>query len=488
MLPQLALIGALWTAAGTALPRSGSSSASDVQRWVNGRAAGVSATTSAEQVAWLIWGRRGAARKVVTGSTAWPQGLLWGTDGTDVSRWGRVTLGETRDTASTLRATAGAKAAVADGIFSDEEWDLSAASIAETPVGPLVVAAQQAGEFLQVCALLPAANVMSGATKVIITAARPSGDPAVGVALQWDPRLEVCQASVGALRGRSWTWQQISGQAESPLGTTGAVSPNGDGSWQFVTAEATFPKGVLGLKDRGDTAALAVFVLNLPRAHCGEDAIYWPAAHGHAIEASECMLCENPDGWGAARPGSARARRTEITLPALPAAPRIDGQIEDGEWAVAAELRNDFLGLAQCHLRAGLNSGTIYLAASCNVPRQGLSNPRLEIFVDPAGDGGLLPRPDDRMVCLSHDTGGTTSTLFRWEPPEHALADGVVTKEGRWMATAPVASQAAYRLEANKICVEAALPLDVLGLAAERLPDKFGLLVRLLYRWHVDAK
>ena len=488
MLGHLAAAGVLWAAASVGL--LGSRGACEVPSAVQPDAhpAETTARAGREDVAWLIWGRRGAARKVVAGSVAWPEGLVWPADGVEPDRWGRVILGQGAGAPGSLHARETAKPPVADGTFSEEEWDLSAASAVETPVGPLVVAAQQTRERLLVCGLLPSASVMSGATQVVITAAGPRGEPALGVALQWDPRLETSEAYRGVLRGRSWAWQKADTEAEGHLEASGAVSPNGDGSWQFVTAEATFSRAALGLVGGEETAALAVFVRELPRAHGGEDAIYWPAAHGLGIDASECMLCENPDGWGVARPGLTRAQRAQIALPELPGAPCVDGKIADGEWAAAGELCNDFLALARCPLRVGVCNGALYLAARCELPRRGLDDPRMEIFLDPAGDGGLLPRPDDRLVTLSASTEGTKATLMRWEPPAEALAAGTITREGKWIATAPIAAQAAFRVETNGLSAEAKVPLEVLGLDAERLPEKFGMLVRLLYRWRVEAK
>ncbi|MCX7597631.1 MAG: hypothetical protein N2512_02000, partial [Armatimonadetes bacterium] len=162
--------------------------------------------------------------------------------------------------------------------------------------------------------------------------------------------------------------------------------------------------------------------------------------------------------------------------------------IEESEWAGATELSNDFLGVARCPLWVGLHDGALLLAASCQLPRPGLRDPRLEIFVDLAGDGGLLPRPDDRMLCLAQDTGGTKATLLRWEPPQGALAAGVVTREGMWTAPAPVAAEAVFHVAGTTVRAEAKVPLRLLGLDAQRLPKNFGLLVRLLYRWRVEAK
>lgn len=441
-----------------------------------------------ERLVWLIWGRRGAGRGVLPGALTWPQGLQWRTDSTDVSKWGRVVLGEAEVTSEALVARRVSMAAVTNGLISEGEWGCSAAKTIETPVGPLVVDAQHLEGSLQVCVMLPAVNIVSGDTEVLVAAAPPTGDRALAVALRWDPRQRISRASKGTLLGRNWAWQRLARGSDARPGVSGALSPNGDGAWQFLAAEASFATETLGLGPKDTTARLAVFVRGLPRAHSDEDAIYWPAGHGPATEASECMLCENPDSWAKIRPAAVRTQRKEIPLPELPTAPRIDGIVEEGEWSSATGLRNDFLGIAQCPLWIGLHHGALHLAASCQLPRRGLTNPRLEIFVDPTGDGGLLPRPDDRMLCLSQDAGGAKSTLLRWQPSVDTLAAGIITRQGKWTTAAPIAVDAAFHVTDATVCVEAKVPLRALGLDPQQLPENFGLLVRLIYRWQVQAK
>lgn len=488
MLFYLAMASALWA---SAIPTSSVRPVAPMDLgavWVDVAPRETELSSDGERLAWLIWGRRGAGRKIVPGAVTWPQGLQWSTDSTDVSKWGRVVLGEAEATPEALVARRVATAAATNGVISEGEWDCSAARTIETPIGPFVIAAQHVEGSLQVCVALPAVNLVSGDTEVLLAAAPPTGDRALAVALRWDPRQSVSRASKGTLRGRNWAWHRLDRGGDAQPGVFGALSPNGDGAWQFLAAEASFATETLGLGPQDATALLAVFVRGLPKAHSGEDAIYWPAAHGPATEASECMLCENPDGWAKIRPAAARARRKEIPLPELSAAPCIDGMIEEGEWSSATELSNDFLGLAQCPLWIGLRDGALHLAASCQLPRRGLANPRLEIFVDPADDGGLLPRPDDRMLCLSQDAGGAKGTLLRWEPSVDTLAAGIITREGKWTATGPVAVDAAFHVTGETVCTEAKVPLRTLGLDPQQLPENFGLLVRLLCRWQVQAK
>ncbi|MCX7597363.1 MAG: hypothetical protein N2512_00655, partial [Armatimonadetes bacterium] len=372
MLVHFAMASALWAAAFPTSPVGHIPSTGPGWAWTDVASSAAEPKSSGERLAWLIWGRRGAGGKVAPGAVTWPQGLRWDTEGTDVSKWGRVVLGEAETTSGALPAPRAETAAITNGSLSDGEWDWSAARSVETPVGPLVVAAQHISEGLQVCVMLPAVNLVSADTQVLLAAAKPTGEQALGLALQWDPRQKISRASQGTLHAGKWAWRRPDREGAGKPSASGAVSPYGDGAWQFLTAEATFSREALGLSEHDGTAHLAVVVRKVPSTQWGDDAIYWPGAHGPATEASECMLCENPDGWGRTRPGSAQARRREIPLPDLPAAPRIDGAIEESEWAGATELSNDFLGVARCPLWVGLHDGALLLAASCQLPRPGL--------------------------------------------------------------------------------------------------------------------
>ncbi len=444
-----------------------------------------------ERLAWLIWGRRGRSKHVTPLTIGWPVGRSWPADGRNVSTWGEVQLAS-KDAvqgaeSGLLIAPLDERGTGCNGILGADEWNLDNALVLDTPAGALIVAAKWDGYLLSVVAALPAVADIIGRSEVVLTVAperASAGLPQRSRAclIGWDGRLHVPTLQWAEVGGRSWRWRDVTEDVPiEEAGFRGALSMSGDGGLPFVVAEYTVRLASLVDEPRqGLRLPLAVFFTNLPPTHECADVLRWPWGRGAATDFNDSLLSEHPDGWGAARWGARPRNRTELPLPELAQSPVPDGRIAEQEWQGAAILHDDFLRDGTCEVRAGISEGRLFLGFSCRTLRRGVTTRALEIYADPAGDGGLLPRPDDRLIILGAEQGARPMIL-RWEPPASAAVDKIVTPEGQWVEPSPSRSEGMVQTNGDRIVAEAAVPLSELGLSQENPPQSLGLMLRLIY-------
>lgn len=444
-----------------------------------------------DQLAWLIWGRRGKSKHVTPFTIGWPVGRSWPADGRNVSTWGEVELAG-KDAVqgvdgSPLIAPLDERGTGCNGILGADEWNLDNALILDTPAGALIVAAKWDGYLLSVVAALPAVADIIGRSEVVLTVAPASASEGLpqrsrACLIGWDGRLHVPTLQWAEASGRNWRWRDVTEDVPvEEAGFRGALSMSGDGGLPFVVAEYTVRLASLVDEPRaGLRLPLAVFFTNLPPTHETTDAFRWPWGRGAATDFNTSLLSEHPDGWGVARWGPRPRSRTELPLPELAQSPVPDGRIADQEWRGAAVLHDDFLRDGTCEVRAGVSAGRLFLAFSCRTLRRGVSARALEIYADPAGDGGLLPRPDDRLIVLDAEPGARP-VILRWEPPASATADKIVTPEGQWVDPSPSRTEGMLQTDGDRIVAEAAVPLSELALSQNSPPQALGLMLRLIY-------
>lgn len=447
-------------------------------------------TRDGERLVWLIWGRRGKGSQVAPLTVSWPQGLSWPGDGVNPTVWGEIVLGGAGETpapaSDVLVAPMDETGATCNGVLGPEEWDFGNALALDTPAGPLLISAKWTGKLLYVAAALPATSSLVGRFEAILTLA-PSDDSSNGLpssaratAVGWDVRREISTTRRGEPAGRDWRWVNVSeGATLDQVGVRGALSPKGDGSLRFVAAEYVLALVPLVQPSPGSRLRAALFITNLPPKHESTDAVRWPWGWGVAVPYNEAMISEHPDGWGVVRPGGHARSRGELCLPELLAAPVLDGQIGDGEWQGAAVLRDSVLGSGLIELRAGLKNGRFFLAMVCHTLRRNPIPQQLEVYLDPVGDGGLLPRDDDRLVLLT--APGGPASLMSWKLPPSQAGQKVVTPEGQWQEAKPSRAEGMIQARDNQVVAEVAIPLDEIGLAQDALPETFRLMARLVY-------
>ncbi|MCD6351410.1 MAG: hypothetical protein J7M26_04735 [Armatimonadetes bacterium] len=442
-------------------------------------------------MAWFIWGRRGKSKHVTPFTIGWPGKGEWPEAGRSTSAWGEVVLAgsEGARTAEPGKLVAPLRElpVVANGLLGSGEWDLAHASLTQTPAGPLFVAASWNGELLSIMAALPAVSQLIGRTEVIMTLApKPASSalPAHARAgrLGWDGRLHVSVLHVGESHGRSWRWREVDPE-QTPfdeVGLVGAMTEKGDGSLPFVVAEWTVSLSSLGLKpSAGLKLPLAVFFVNLPPAQETSDSVRWPWGHSRAQNYNLSFLSEHPDGWGTVAIGSKTVTAEELGAPHLEQAPTLDGVLEEKEWQPAPAARETFLHQGHTLVRVGTYGGRLFVGIECQTLRLGVRPRAVEVYVDPAGDGGLLPRSDDRLVRITAET--MRAVIYHWQPPASAKEDQVVTPEGMWVDPRPSRGEGMLRKKKGLVTAEVAVPLVELGLTADKLPERIGLLVKLIY-------
>jgi hypothetical protein len=444
-----------------------------------------------QKLAWLIWGRRGEGAHVTEKAISWPAGLSDPADTTTTRGWGTAVLGSGAETPSgpTVQVTPSKTPCLPEGMVSEDEWDFSKANVIETSCGPLMVAGHVCGESLTIVVVMPAVVRIADRTEVMVLVA-PMKNVAGGVPsaaraflLGYEPRRETTTIQMGTPVGAGWGWQSVEPMDEESAPVRAGLSMRGDDAWSFLVAEYSVPFSTVGVK-AGETKtlalALAAFVRGLPRHQATEDMLYWPAGHAPATAVDETIICKHPDGWAALRLGGKRVHREEIGVPEIQTQPNIDAKVDEDEWKGAAQFGCDFLGIGHVKLRAGLSGKSLWLAAVCDLPRKGIKDPSLEILLDPSGDGGLLPRPDDVLV-LPGD--GRPGTICYWQLPKPVAQGEAVTDIGKWIEKrSSIGCREAFAVDGGRVTMEAGLPLEEVGVDMSKLPKKIGMLMRIRYK------
>jgi hypothetical protein len=448
----------------------------------------------AQRLAWLIWGQRGLGRRVSALSLSWPPGRPWSGDALRPEQWGRIRLlaqGEPPlgQEPELLAAAREPFAGLADGALYPGEWHPDRSRFFETEAGPMLLTASWNEGLLRLAVALLAVPAAGPQLKAdLFLAGQQAGGSAAmqALSLRWDARLHRSFCWAGRFAGGQWRWTKLApGSQLQRSGFQAGLSAQGDGSWPFVVAEYVVPLGGL-LPPASAELKACLFITGLPaRAGC-DDALYWPAGHGPGVSCDEVLLCEHPDGWGTVRPAADGLRKGELLLGRLVSTPRLDGRLEPSEWAGSGEAEMAFLGLGKAALHVGLAGERLLVGIWCRPPRRGLAAPRLEICLDPQGDGGLLPRPDDRLLVLQGQP--PRATLRRWAMPPGKRNEGIVSQEGSWRDEEACHAEGVVRAEEGTIAAEIAVPLRDLGLEAVKLPARLGLLVRLVYHSELALK
>lgn len=447
--------------------------------------------TAGPQLAWFIWGRRGKSRHIARVTISWPQGLEWPKDQAAIERWGTIRLAaagqELSHSANAIVAIRQTATGACNGLLGPGEWEVASAWRAASPAGPLLVMAKWEGGLLYVAVALPAVPDITGRTQAILTIAPPG--PAKGALPKsaraflagWDGRLHVPASRLGMPRGRRWRWRDVKPEeGMEDLGFLAALSPAGDGALNFAVAEFAVRLADLGIQAQpGLQIPAAVFVRGLPPRDRCKDVVRWPWGYGASEDFNSSLLCEHPDGWAEIVVGEGEAALGRVVASPLARAPALDGRIDEAEWDGGTVLRNNWLGAGWIQFRAGVRGGRLFFALACKPPRSNVRAEALECFIDPEGDGGLLARPDDRLLRL--EAGDNRASIWRWEPPPTAEEDKIVTPEGRWENTGPSRAEGVLRAEGDVVIGEMAVPLSELGISDADLPKAMRLMLRLVY-------
>ncbi len=434
--------------------------------------------------AWLIWGRRGEAARVSEQAISWPAGLAEPADTLTTKNWGTIVMapGVDKPEGAAVNFPASKIPCVPEGLVSEDEWDFSQADIVETMGGPLLVTGHVCGEALTVAVIMPAVVTISERTEVMLMLA-PLKGPAAGVPpeataflLGYDARRETTTVRTARGEGGGWKW----GYDEIGPARAG-LTMRGDDSQRFLVAEYSIPFSVLGAKlGETKTMAMGIIVRGVPKHQKTEDMLYWPGGHAPATPIDESIVCAHPDGWSVFRPGAKKLHREEIALPTVEQAPTLDGKVEAEEWKGSAAFGFDWLGIGHVRMNAAISGGKLWLAAVCDPPRLGISHPRLEILLDPEGDGGLLPRPDDVLVVPGE--GKREGEILYWKLPAAAARTGVVNWVGKWTERQPSqGSRVVFAINEDRINMEAVVPLADVGIDPAKLPVTMGMMTRIGY-------
>jgi hypothetical protein len=434
--------------------------------------------------AWFIWGRKGEAARVSEKAISWPAGLTEG-DTQTTKNWGTIVMSKTGDKpeGASVNFSASTIPCVPEGLITEEEWDFSQADIVETMAGPMMVTGHVCGESLTVAIVMPAVVTISERTEVMLMLA-PMKSPAGGLApearaflLGYDARRQSTTVRTAQGVGGAWKWgfDEI-GPARAGL------TMRGDDSARFLVAEYSIPFSAIGAKvDETKSMAMGIIVRGLPKHQKTEEMLYWPAGHAPATPIDETLVCAHPDGWSTFRLGNKKLHREEIALPTIDKAPILDGKVDPDEWKGSASFGYDWLGIGHVKMNAVISAGKLWLAAVCDPPRMGIGSPRLEVLLDPEGDGGLLPRSDDVLV-LPGDGKGQGKIMY-WKLPAAAARTGTVNFVGKWTLRQPSpGSRVVFVINQDRINMEAMVDLADAGVDPAKLPVKMGMMTRIGYK------
>ncbi len=444
------------------------------------------------RLAWFIWGRRGKSKHVARQAVGWPVGRTWPRDATLVNHWGKILLAAGEQppelaAADVLIVPRGEISLALDGALMSTEWDLSAALKGDTPAGPMLLVGRWQDSGLAIGVGLPWVPEISPRTEVVLVLGpQPSdaaGLPASARAYKigWDARRHRNLLWVGLPAGKKWKWRKVE-EADQQLrkGFRGGIGSMGDGGVQFAAAEFLIPlTGPLAPAGGSKELTGAAFVLHLPLKAEARDAVFWPPAHSVGYARTESLLLEHPDGWGTLVTDENLKTRKNLLLTALSAAPEIDGTLASGEWDGAARQDLAFPGVGEGQVWIGLHAAKLYVAFRYRPARQKIGSPALELFIDAKGDGGLLPRADDRLVAFTSDRHAPD--VLSWHMPSESSGEKIVTAEGDWNRRESRAGEWAWRTSDGVVVAEAAVPLSAVGLDAAKLPPRIGFLARLCY-------
>lgn len=267
--------------------------------------------------------------------------------------------------------------------------------------------------------------------------------------------------------------------AWSPSGAEvfrGVAADAGDGAWRYPVFELAIPLAEIGLApDASEVGFFARVELPeqaapaLPAVADRQHVNRWPRGNYSFVRAQHESFEARPDSWGIVVAASTRARPADrIGAPALDAAPTIDGLRDENEWA-GADRREAVLEPGVTHtLHAGRCADFLYIASVWLVAAGHSFDQELHLYVDTFGDGGLLPRPDDRRFSITAEGASVEMEAFSWDE-----------RERKWSARERIPFRAAVgdmaRREGVESVVEVAIPLNALGLSAMAQQTAFGL-------------
>lgn len=435
--------------------------------------------------AWFIWGRRGESAHVSEAAISWPANLAEPADTLTTRNWGTILLtpGAKKPKKGTSVAfTSSTTPGIADGMVAEDEWDLAKADLVKTIAGPMMVTGQVCGEELNVAVVMPAVPTISERTQVLLmlsptkTAAQGVPDGATAFELGYDARRDSTKVRTARGEAGKWKW------GFDEIGPSRAgLSMHGDDSWKFLVAEYSIPFSVIGAKvGETKTMAMAVIVRGLPKHQESRDMIYWPAGHAPYTPINTNIVCAHPDGWAVFRPGTRRVHMDETLLPTVKKAPVLDGKVGESEWKGGASFSEDFLGIGHVKYHAEICGGNLWLAAVCDTPRLHIGKPMVQILMDPDGDGGLLPRPDD--VLVEPGVKGKSGKICWWKLPPAAARSGTVNFVGKWTERqVSPGSRVVFTINNDVLSMEAVVSLKDVGMDLQKLPPTFGMMIRIGY-------
>lgn len=221
-------------------------------------------------------------------------------------------------------------------------------------------------------------------------------------------------------RGHEGTWRKPGEGPNAETVFSAAASGGGDGAWRWPVFEFSIPLSALRV-DNGELVSLGFAVrISLPAggAYQGAaqkytDMVRFPAGRSSYRSPYNHIFPTRPDLWGKAtlEADSSASDTVPVMLTTEPV--EIDGQLNESLWQQSAAASYTVFGDLTQTVRALADDDYLYVGVRCQISRGQQTRRSCQVYLDPLGDEGLLPRADDRLYHLEAATD--TVQCFRWE-------------------------------------------------------------------------
>lgn len=297
-----------------------------------------------------------------------------------------------------------------NGTLGYEEWAQALPVIMPLEDGQeLFLLLERSDTMLYVCLAAPSVSAARGGQQAELYLDLGKGSDRT--ITPWQRLLQATiqsptQTALSVFSGEGGRWVPV--PAEKPgSGPRARGNSNGDGAWSYPVFEFAIPLDQLS--DRGKRLEQIGFMARVQTFGRGKplpmpltptrEAIYWPDGRSAYGITNSAPLGLRPDAWGHLRV-SANDPEPGLAVPLASGPVRVDGQIGLKEWQGATRTEYRFPGNQYRVLRVLRDEQRVYVAVRTRLARGLKADESCGLYLDPAADGGLRPRSDDRLYRM----------------------------------------------------------------------------------------
>jgi len=321
-----------------------------------------------------------------------------------------------------------------DGIIGAGEWEGAAAQVQHfAPGEEMMMMAGHDDRHLYICLCIPSDHSFGPGHRAELFFELPQeGASSLSRSHQrYSAQVSHTGETVQSFsRGSEGTWHKVAEGTGTEAVFRTAVSSDGDGAWHWPVFEFAISLQNLRTGEGNPTALGFAARITVPAGSAYEaagrkyvDMVRFPSGRSSYRSPYNHIFATRPDLWGKAVFEAISPDDETVPVTVVGEPVQIDGQLNEPLWQETAAASYTVFGDLTQSVRVVADDDNLYVGVHCQISRGRQSQRSCQVYMDPLGDEGLLPRPDDRVYRLDVATAAIECLQWQddsWSQPGHS--------------------------------------------------------------------